>query len=54
MPDYNRETGKRIKTWDIEGDIRAHIEGTAEHSIMYRALGTEPQTQHPFNLYGDI
>lgn len=54
MPDYNRETGKRIKTWDIEGDIRAHIEGTAEHSIMYRALGTEPQTQHPYNLYGDI
>jgi glucosamine--fructose-6-phosphate aminotransferase (isomerizing) len=51
---YQREAGKRIKQWNIEGDIRQHIEGTAEHSIMYRALGTEPQTQHPFNLYGDI
>jgi glucosamine 6-phosphate synthetase-like amidotransferase/phosphosugar isomerase protein len=51
---YQRETGKRIKQWGIEGDIRQHIEGTAEYSIMYRALGTQPQTQHPFNLYGDI
>ncbi len=54
MSDYQRETGKRIKTWEIEGDIQRHIEGTAEHSIMYRALGTEPRTEHPFNLYGDI
>ncbi|MBN1265592.1 MAG: hypothetical protein JXA25_08870 [Anaerolineales bacterium] len=52
--DYSRETGKRIKQWGIEGDIARYIEGTAEHSIMYRALGTEPQTEHPFNLYGDI
>jgi glucosamine 6-phosphate synthetase-like amidotransferase/phosphosugar isomerase protein len=52
--DYKREAGKRIKKWGIEGDIRRHIEGTAEHPIMYRALGTEPQTEHPFNLYGDI
>lgn len=51
---YQRESGKRIKKWGIEGDIRRHIEATAEHSIMYRALGTEPKTQHPFNLYGDI
>ena len=51
---YEREAGKRIKQWGIDGDIRRHIEGTAEHSIMYRALGTEPKTQHPFNLYGDI
>ncbi len=51
---YERETGKRIKQWGIEGDIQRHIEGTAEYSIMYRALGTEPKTQHPFNLYGDI
>lgn len=49
-----REAGKRIKKWEIDGDIRRHIEGTAEYSIMYRALGTQPQTQHPFNLYGDI
>lgn len=52
--DYKREAGKRIKRWGIDGDIRQHIEGTAEYPIMYRALGTEPQTQHPFNLYGDI
>lgn len=51
---YEREAGKRIKQWGIDGDVRRHIEGTAEHSIMYRALGTEPKTQHPFNLYGDI
>ena len=51
---YERKAGQRIKQWEIEGDIRRHIEGTAEHSIMYRALGTEPQTEHPFNLYGDI
>lgn len=51
---YQREAGKRIKQWGIEGDIRRHIEATGEYPIMYRALGTEPQTQHPFNLYGDI
>ncbi|MBC6936332.1 MAG: hypothetical protein DWB42_10895 [Chloroflexi bacterium] len=51
---YRREAGKRIKQWGIEGDIRRHIEATGEYPIMYRALGTEPQTQHPFNLYGDI
>jgi glucosamine 6-phosphate synthetase-like amidotransferase/phosphosugar isomerase protein len=50
----NRDAGKRIKEWGIEGDIDRHIEGTAEYPIMYRALGTDPQTQHPFNLYGDI
>ena len=51
---YQRKAGKRIKQWGIEGDIQRSIEGTAEHPIMYRALGTEPQTEHPFNLYGDI
>jgi glucosamine 6-phosphate synthetase-like amidotransferase/phosphosugar isomerase protein len=54
MTEIRREAGKRIKQWGIEGDIQRQIEGTAEHSIMYRALGTEPQTEHPFNLYGDI
>lgn len=54
MTDIERAAGKRIKQWGIEGDIQRHIEGTAEHSIMYRALGTAPQTEHPFNLYGDI
>jgi len=52
--DYNREAGKRIKKWGIEGEISRHIEGTAEYPIMYRALGTQPQTAHPYNLYGDI
>lgn len=52
--DIERETGKRIKQWGIEGNIDRHIENTAEYPIMYRALGTQPQTQHPFNLYGDI
>lgn len=51
---YNRDAGKRIKQWGIEGDVRRHVEGTGEYPIMYRALGTEPRTQHPFNLYGDI
>lgn len=54
MADYQREAGKRIKQWGIEGDVRRHIEGTAEYPIMYRALGTQPRTEHPFNLYGDI
>lgn len=49
-----REAGKRIKQWGVEGDIHRHIEATAEHSIMYRALGTPPQTGHPYNLFGDI
>jgi glucosamine--fructose-6-phosphate aminotransferase (isomerizing) len=51
---YEREAGKRIKQWGVEGDIRRHIEGTGEYPIMYRALGTQPRTEHPFNLYGDI
>jgi glucosamine--fructose-6-phosphate aminotransferase (isomerizing) len=50
-----RKTGYRVKKWGIdEKKADALIEGTAEYPIMYRALGTEPKTQHPFNLYGDI
>lgn len=49
-----RRRGQRIKTWGIGGNIREQIEATGEHPIMYRALGTPPQTEHPFNLYGDI
>jgi glucosamine--fructose-6-phosphate aminotransferase (isomerizing) len=52
--DEARRRGQRIKTWGIGGDIRSQIEGTGELPIMYRALGTPPQTEHPFNLYGDI
>lgn len=54
MTQQTREAGKRIKAWGVEGDVQRAIEGTAEHPIMYRALGTAPQTAHPYNLYGDI
>jgi glutamine---fructose-6-phosphate transaminase (isomerizing) len=50
-----RKTGYRVKRWGIDEKNSANlIEGTGEYPIMYRALGTEPKTQHPFNLYGDI
>ncbi|HVN55902.1 MAG TPA: SIS domain-containing protein [Anaerolineaceae bacterium] len=49
-----RKTGYRVKKWGITENVEALIEGTAEYPIMYRALGTEPKTQHPFNLHGDI
>jgi len=52
--EYIRDTGKRIQEWGWEGDMDRLIEGTGEYPIMYRALGTQPQTQHPYNLYGDI
>ncbi len=54
MSNVKREHGKRVQEWKIEGDIDRLIESTAEYPIMYQALGTEPQTEHPFNLYGDI
>jgi len=50
-----RNTGYRVKKWGIDKSNEEElIEGTAEYPIMYRALGTEPKTQHPFNLYNDI
>ena len=49
-----RRRGQRIKTWGIGDNVRAQIESTGEEPIMYKALGTPPQTHHPFNLYGDI
>ena len=49
-----RLRGQRIKTWGIGGNVREQIESTGEEPIMYKALGTPPQTHHPFNLYGDI
>jgi len=52
--EIRQEAGKRIKQWGIEGDIQRQIEETAEYPIMYRALGTEPKTRHPFNLFNDI
>ena len=50
-----RKTGYRVKRWGIDTkDAETLIESTSEYPIMYRALGTEPKTQHPFNLYNDI
>jgi len=50
-----RQTGFRVKRWGIDAkNAEALIESTGETPIMYRALGTEPKTRHPFNLYGDI
>jgi glucosamine--fructose-6-phosphate aminotransferase (isomerizing) len=50
-----RETGYRVKRWGID-DAQANrlAEATSEYPIMYQALGTEPKTGHPFNLYNDI
>ncbi len=47
----------RVKEWGISGDadkLRQTIEETTEYPMMYKALGTEPKTNHPFNLYADI
>jgi glucosamine--fructose-6-phosphate aminotransferase (isomerizing) len=50
-----RKTGYRVKRWGIEEtQAQRLIEGTAEYPIMYKALGTEPKKEHPFNLYSDI
>lgn len=50
-----RETGYRVKRWGIDEAKASRLaEGTGEHPIMYQALGTEPRTEHPFNLYNDI
>ncbi len=50
-----RKTGYRVKKWGIGVENAEEIiEATAEYPIMYRALGTEPKTEHPFNLYNDI
>lgn len=52
--EYDRKTGSRAKRWELTGDPKRLIESTSEYPIMYRNLGTQPQTQHPFNLYWDI
>lgn len=50
-----RETGYRVKRWGIdEAKADRLAEATAESPIMYQALGTEPRTSHPYNLYSDI
>jgi len=52
--DYQRQSGKRIKQWGWEGDIDRLIEATGEYPIMYQALGSQPRSEHPFNVYSDI
>lgn len=49
-----RERGQRAKKWDFGDNVERLIEATGEYPIMYHALGTPPQSGHPFNLYGDI
>ena len=38
----------------LEDDPIGRIEATTEYPVMYHALGTEPRTEHPFNVYNDI
>ncbi|HUY52939.1 MAG TPA: SIS domain-containing protein [Streptosporangiaceae bacterium] len=54
MSHSHQPRGQRIKRWGLDENPRALVEGTGEYPIMYRALGTEPQSAHPFNLYADI
>lgn len=43
------------KEWDwLDERGERAIEGTGELPVMYIALGSEPKTSHPFNLYHDI
>jgi glucosamine--fructose-6-phosphate aminotransferase (isomerizing) len=50
-----RETGYRVKRWGIDETQASRLsEATAEQPVMYQALGTEPKTSHPYNLYSDI
>ncbi|MGD0725394.1 MAG: hypothetical protein ABSB63_07495 [Spirochaetia bacterium] len=51
---HKQKAGTRAQRWILEGDITRLIEGTGEHPIMYRSLGSEPRTAHPFHLYDDI
>ncbi|MBD3228891.1 MAG: SIS domain-containing protein [Candidatus Lokiarchaeota archaeon] len=44
----------RPKKFGVDKEERKVIEGTTEYPLMYKALGTEPKTEHPFNLYNDI
>jgi glucosamine--fructose-6-phosphate aminotransferase (isomerizing) len=46
---------ERPKVFDFaERDPVLDIEATSEYPVMYRALGTEPRTGHPYNVYDDI
>lgn len=51
----NRKGKEPRKKWDwLEGGGERAIEGTGELPVMYIALGSQPKTGHPFNLYRDI
>lgn len=51
---YDQEPGTRLTRWDLGDDPDSLIEATGESPIMYQWLGSEPKTEHPFNVYGDI
>lgn len=38
----------------IDKEPVLEIEGTVEYPVMYRALGVEPRTAHPYHLWDDI
>ena len=38
----------------VEKNAVLDIEATTEYPVMYRALGSEPRTSHPYNVYNDI
>jgi glutamine---fructose-6-phosphate transaminase (isomerizing) len=51
----NKKGKEPRKKWDwLEGGGVKAIEGTGELPVMYIALGSQPKTRHPFNLYRDI
>ena len=50
----DQQPGTRIKEWDLGDDPERQIEATGERPVMYAWLGTEPRTEHPFNVYNDI
>ncbi|WXG45426.1 MAG: SIS domain-containing protein [Candidatus Atabeyarchaeum deiterrae] len=46
---------ERPKTFDFtDRDPVLDTEGTTEYPVMYRALGTDPRSAHPYNVYNDI
>jgi len=45
----------RPKTFDfVDKNAVLDIEATTEYPVMYRALGTKPRAEHPYNVYNDI
>ncbi len=51
----NQEGVEPRKDWNwLDERGERAVEATGEHPVMYIALGSEPKTSHPFNLYRDI